>query len=89
MVDLTEAAAYHARKMLADVYEHGGSIMFRREAVQQALVHDVTPNQWYDLRRDEEGDFCFIDNAGECNYAGAVNSMVYTANPLLTLTCPF
>lgn len=89
MSDLNECAVCHARAMLADVYLHGGSILFKRLAVVQGLVHDVTPDKWYSLTKDMEGDYCFLDNAGECNYAGSVGSRVYQADPQLTLTCPF
>lgn len=89
MSDLNECAICHAQAMLADVYLNGGSILFKRLAVVQGLVHDVTPDKWYSLTKDINGDYCFIDDVGELNYAGAVGSMVYEDDPRLTLTCPF
>lgn len=74
--------------MLADVYQNGGSILFKPAAIEAGLVQDVTSYEWYSLERDEHGDFMFIDNVGDNNYAGSVSSMVYSAMPTATLTFP-
>ena len=85
---INEAATDHARRMLADVYQHGGSILFKREAVAAGLVHDVKPDKWYCLVPDEYGDYMFFDEVGEDNYAGNVGSVVYNEMPTATLTFP-
>jgi len=91
-MDLMSSAEAVARNALSDVYRLGGSILFRQEAISAGLVHDVTPDRWYDLVKGSHLDaapFHFIDNVGEQNWAGRVGSPLYEKMPTATLSCPF
>lgn len=89
MSTINEVACELARRNLRDVFEHGGSIAFDKRSIELGLVQDVTPGKSYDLVQDEHGDYHFIDNVSERNYAGSPNSMVYLEYPTGTHSCPF
>ena len=94
MTTLTECADSLARRMLSDIYLHGGAIMFFQPAIDAGLVEDVTHGKWYQLTAEvnEAGvleGYHFVDDKGECNYAGQYGSRVYQHMPNATLTCPF
>lgn len=89
MSTINEAATERARRMLDDVYTHGGSILFKAHAVELGAVHDIIADKWYQIVLDDEQQHCFVDEVGEFNYAGSFKSVVWEKCPTATLTCPF